>query len=116
MEKGQIVFVKKTGYNVKRHEEEIIKCKILTLGRKYFTLETIDGNNPWFSRTKFSIEDMCEESQYIMEYKVYLSEKEITDERENPIVMGNIKSLISKLSTDNLKEVLIYLQTKYEND
>ena len=115
MEKGQTVYVKKCGYNVKKYQEEIIKCKILTLGSKYFTLETFDGEKPWFSRTKFSIKDMCEESQYTTEYKVYLTEKEITDEQETPIIREKIKLLTNKLTTDQIKEILTYLETKYEN-
>lgn len=115
MEKGQIVYVKKTGYNVKKHEEGIIECKVLTVGRKYFTLDTVDGSSHWFSRIKFSIEDMCEESQYTTEYKVYLTEKEITDEQEAPVIREKIKLLTNKLTTDQLKEILTYLESKYES-
>lgn len=115
MEKGQIVYVKKCGYNVKKHQEQIIKCKILTIGRKYFTLETIDNDKHWFSRIKFSIEDMCEESQYTTEYKVYLTEKEITDEQEAPVISEKIKLLTNNLTTDQLKEILKYLESKYES-
>jgi len=62
MEKGQIVFVKTRGYNSNRYRTEIIKSVVISVGKKYFTLEPFDENglsSSYYFRNKFSLEYMC---------------------------------------------------------
>ena len=117
MEKGQIVFVKTIGYNSNRNDVGIIKSVIVSVGKKYFTLEPFDENGlsrSYYFRNKFSLEDMREVSNYSSNYKVYLSEKEIQDEIDRPSVKLKIDIHLSELTTDELREVLELLTKNFK--
>lgn len=81
MKKGQKVFVKTTG-NAARNGTKIFEAEVVSVGRKYFTLE---AEGRWLGRTKFSLESMIDVSEYTADYKVYLSMKELEEEPLKPI-------------------------------
>ena len=104
MKKGQIVFVKHTD----RDKITIKKGKVVSVGSKYFKVEECENESglDHFSRMKFSLEYMVEITPYGSEFRVYLSEKEIQDEIDRPLIRKKLYSIIDKMTTDELRELL----------
>ena len=93
MKIGQKVLVKSIG-NQARYGTSIVKDKIKSIGRKYFKLE--DNN------CRFIIETLyADPGQYISNYQVYFSMKEIEDEKRVSELNRKISNLFT-YSNSNL--------------
>jgi len=103
MKVGDIVFAETRG-NAARYGTKIIKCKVRKVGSKYFYLLYCDSGKDVLC--KFGIESMIEESDYTSNYKIYLSEKEVYDKNERPIIMQKIIDELKTFSVDSLKKIL----------
>jgi hypothetical protein len=111
VKEGDKVYVLMVGNNARYFKEDtpiddrIIESTITKIGRKYFYL---DG---WqFSRLKFDLDDMCESSNYMAEYRVYLDKNDILKLFEIGKMKKKITSMcdnwnVSKLTYDQMKKI-----------
>lgn len=114
MKVGQIVYVKKVG-NAARFckEDELVSEEVVEkVGNKYFYLKD-------YYRAKFSIERMCDVSEYSSSCHVYLTRQEIEDEMERDKKLDDIKrefSRYGKMSDISLEVIRqIYMLLKLED-
>ena len=114
MKVGQIVYVKKVGNSARYcKEDELISEEVVEkVGNKYFYLKH-------YTRVKFSIERMCDVSEYSYNYNVYLTRQEIEDETERDNKLDAIKrefSRYGKMSDISLEVIRqIYTILKLED-
>ena len=90
---GQKVYLKPIGNKV-RISQNIRESEIEKIGKKYFYLKG-------FNREKFSMEDMMNVSNYVSDWKVYLSIQEIEYEKEYNQLFENIRKTFDHWSGVN---------------
>ena len=104
---GQDVYLEPTG-NATRYQKGVIKTKIKTIGKKYFTVE--EKYLPMTRDARFEIESMRhDEGEYCSNYNAYLSMKEIEDKEKRPELLKSIQERFSKFSVDELREIEDYI-------
>lgn len=103
---GNTVFLKPL-YNKARYSSDIEKGVITKIGRKYFEVSTYDDMS---FPIKFIIETMLQQTDYSPNWKVYLSEQEILDEKESQNLIMSITKYVGlhgekSLSLDQLRRI-----------
>lgn len=103
---GQTVFAKPQS-NALRRGCSIKEAIITSVGKKYFTLE---GFRNKFYLPNSGHNSMRELTDYICNWHIYTSMKEIEDIRNRPLVLVSINNELSKMSVDELNELLNEIQ------
>jgi hypothetical protein len=91
---GMTVYLKPIN-NAARRSKDVQEGIVSKVGRKYFEVEG-------FYRTKFSIDELIEVSEYAPDWKVYLSKQELLDEQEFENLLRDIRLFFSNYGKVNL--------------
>jgi len=105
LKENQIVYVKRVNNAVRgRNKDDLIfETTVEKIGNKYFYLK----ERP---KSKFSINEMRDITEYCSNYQVYLTMQEIRDEEEKADLENKIKEIIKpygslKLSLNKLRKI-----------
>jgi hypothetical protein len=103
---GMTVYLKPIN-NAARRSKDVQEGIVSKVGRKYFEVEG-------FYRTKFSIDELIEVSEYAPDWKVYLSKQELLDEQEFENLLRDIRLFFSNygkvnLTLDQLRKIKVII-------
>ena len=103
LKKGQTIYLKTIGMRA-GGGDKVIKVTIKTVGRKYFSVEEIDGE-------RFHIRDLGHDGgAYVPSYQGYLSEQDIKDEQEKLQLSRTIRGHFSHgpqlLSLESVRAIM----------
>ena len=107
IKKGATVYLIRSEYNSIGDRNQILEGKVVSVGRRYCTVEIDDG---YIIQCKFYMQGFRQVSNYAPDYILYFKKQDILDEREQSRLYNEIRQCFDvfnekSLSIDQLRRI-----------